>query len=556
MTQVDLFGTLPWPSGTTPHSVSTAGTADTRTADPAIASSVSLDRSTRIALAAVPNVAAVACGSRPLRNETLGQHAEQLAVPTYDRAALTPAVVHFSVGGFHRSHQLLYFDDLAQRGISDEWGVVGVGLRSRDMQRALAPQDHLYTVVERSPDGERARVVGVMIDYHFAPDDPAVVLDVLSDERTRMVSLTITGSGYRLDPHSGAFDPDDPDIRWDLEETARPRTVFGFLVEALDRRRRAGLPPFTVVSCDNMHRNGEATRAAVVGFAGLRDEVLARWIADRVSFPSSMVDRITPHTTPEQRDAVAARYGVDDRWPVITEPFSQWFIEDDFCNGRPPLEHVGVHFVDDVAQYELMKTRLLNASHCALGYLGSLAGYESIDQLMADPVFTGYAAQLMDLEVAPLLPSPAGIDLVEYRSTLLKRFANPAIADQLHRLCRRGSTKMPHHLLPSLRQALDEGRPHRLLTLAVAAWFRYLRGTDVDGRRIEVDDPRAELLGTLARAGGDDPRLLLGVTSIFGDLGERPAFVDELGRALTALEGDGVWATLAATLTLPAEPRR
>ncbi|MDP9392310.1 MAG: mannitol dehydrogenase family protein [Actinomycetota bacterium] len=554
MTQVDLFGPLPWPSGTPNAPGATAETADTRTADPAIAPPVPLDLAARIALAAIPNVVAVASGCQPLSNETLGQHAEQLAVPTYDRAALTPAVVHFSVGGFHRSHQLLYFDELAQRGISDGWGVIGVGLHNRKMKRALAPQDHLYTVVERSPDGERARVVGVMLDYHFAPDDPAVVLDVLTDERTRMVSLTITGSGYRLDPQSGTFDPDCPDIRWDLEETALPRTVFGFLVEALDRRRRAGLPPFTVVSCDNMHRNGEATRAAVVGFARLRNEVLARWISDRVSFPSSMVDRITPHTTTEQREAVAARYGVDDRWPVITEPFSQWFIEDDFCNGRPPLEHVGVHFVDDVAQYELMKTRLLNASHCALGYLGSLAGYESIDQLMADPLFAGYAAKLMDLEVAPLLPPPAGIDLMEYRSTLLKRFANPAIADQLHRLCRRGSTKMPHHLLPSLRQALDEGRPHRLLTLAVAAWFRYLRGTDVDGRRIEVDDPRAELLGTLARAGGADPRLLLGVTSVFGDLGKRPTFVEELGRALAELDRDGVRATLAAALTVPVEP--
>jgi mannitol-1-phosphate/altronate dehydrogenase len=266
-----------------------------------------------------------------------------------------------------------------------------------------------------------------------------------------------------------------------------------------------------------------------------------------------MVDRITPHTTPEQREAIALRYGVDDRWPVITEPFSQWFIEDDFCNGRPPLDQVGVHFVDDVAQYELMKTRLLNASHCALGYLGSLAGYESIDQVMADPVFARYAAQLMDVEVAPLLPPPDGIDLGEYRNSLLKRFANPAIADQLPRLCRRGSTKMPHHLLPSLRQALDEDRPHRLLTLAVAAWFRYLRGMDAAGRRITVDDPRAELLQALAQAGGDDPRLLLGVTSIFGDLVERPEFVAELGRALADLDRDGVRRTLADSLTGPVE---
>jgi mannitol-1-phosphate/altronate dehydrogenase len=452
------------------------------------------------------------------------------------------------VGGFHRSHQLLYFDELAERRLSSDWGVVGVGLHSRTMKDALAPQDHLYTVVERSPDGERARVVGVMVDYHFAPDAPDVVLDLLTDEHTRMVSLTITGSGYRLCPESGRFDADDVDIRWDLAEPTRPRTVFGYLVEALDRRRRAGVPPFTVVSCDNMHRNGDAARAAVVGFARLRDEVLARWIADRVAFPSSMVDRITPHTTLEQRDAVAQRYGVDDRWPVITEPFSQWVIEDTFSHGRPPLDEVGVRFVADVARYELMKTRLLNASHCALGYLGSLAGHASIDRVMAEPLFARYVEQMMDDEVTPLLPPPDGIDLGDYKRSLLQRFANPAIADQLYRLCRRGSTKMPHHLLPSLREAIAQRRPHALLTLAVAAWFRYLRGEDSRGRTYVIDDPRAELLQGLARAGGNDPRPLLTERSIFGDLADLPDFVTELQTALERLDRDGVRQTIAATL--------
>jgi fructuronate reductase/mannitol 2-dehydrogenase len=268
-----------------------------------------------------------------------------------------------------------------------------------------------------------------------------------------------------------------------------------------------------------------------------------------------MVDRITPHTTPEQREAVAQRYGVDDNWPVITEPFSQWVIEDDFCNGRPPLDLVGVRFVPDVARYELMKTRLLNASHCALGYLGSLAGHTSIDRVMADRVFAEYVEQLMDVEVTPLLPPPDGIDLAEYKRTLLNRFANPAIADQLYRLCRRGSTKMPHHLLPSLREALAADRPHALLTLAVAAWFRYLRGVDADGRPFVLDDPRADLLQGLARAGGTDPRPLLGERSIFGDLGENPVFVAELADTLDQLERDGVRSTLAAAVRRSGRPR-
>ncbi len=482
---------------------------------------------------------------RPLTAATLEQHGARLTVPTYDRAALVPAVVHLSVGGFSRAHQLTYFDEVAERRISGDWGVVGVGLRHRGMHEALAPQDNLYTVVERSPDGERARVVGVLTEYLFAPDAPAAVLDRLADPRTRVVTMTITDAGYLLDPCTGAFTPDD-DVRHDLASPGAPRTVFGFLVEALDRRRRAGTAPFTVLSCDNLHRNGDATRSAVAGFAALRDEVLARWIVDRVAFPSSMVDRITPQTAPEERAELARRYGVDDRWPVVTEPFAQWVIEDTFCNGRPPLDQVGVRYVDDVTGHELMKTRLLNATHSALGYLGTLAGHERIDVLMGDPVFAAYARHLMDDEVTPLVPCPEGIDLTDYKATLLQRFANPAIADRLSRLCRRGSTKLPQHLLPSLRQALAEGRPHALLTLAVAAWVRYLQRSDAAGRPLPVEDDRGPHLQALALAGGTDPRPLLTEVSVFGDLGTVPGFAAELEAALDALARDGVRETVAA----------
>ncbi|MGY1744080.1 mannitol dehydrogenase family protein [Blastococcus sp. SYSU D00695] len=500
----------------------------------------------QVARTAAPAVAPV----RPLSDKTLLLHGEHLTVPTYDRSALTPAVVHFSVGGFHRAHQLLYFDDLAQLRISGGWGVVGVGLRGRSMQEALAPQDHLYTVVERSPDGERARVVGVMTDYLFAPDAPAAVLDRLTDPRTRMVTMTITGAGYPLDPHTGELDLACADLQRDLADPARPCTAFGYIVEALDRRRRAGTAPFTVVSCDNMHRNGDATRAAVVGLARRRDEVLARWITDRVAFPSSMVDRITPQTTDDERAAVARRYGVDDRWPVITEPFSQWFIEDDFCNGRPPLDAVGVRFVPDVAPYELMKTRLLNAGHSALGYLGTLAGHDRIDALMGEELFAAYVTRLMDAEVTPLLPQPAGVDLTEYKALLVQRFANPAIADRLHRLCRRGSTKVAHHLLPSLAETLERGGRAPLLTLAVAGWIRYLQQHE------PVEDPLGPRLRDLARAGGTDPRPVLAVRPVFGDLGGHPGFAQDLEALLTDLTRDGVRATVAAALTRAPGPTR
>jgi mannitol 2-dehydrogenase len=470
----------------------------------------------------------------------------RLSVPTYDRSALARSVVHISVGGFTRSHQMVYFDQIAERRISDRWGVLGVGLHSRALHDALAQQDCLYVVVERDAEQERARVVGSLVGYLFAPDDPATVLAALTAGTTRVVTMTITGNGYRIAPGTGEFDPDDAEVQADLREPQRPSGALGFLVEALDRRRRAGVPPFTVVSCDNIQQNGRAARTAVVGFARLRDEVLARWISDHVAFPATMVDRITPRTTPDDRTAVAETFGVDDRWPVITEPFSQWVIEDEFCNGRPPLEKVGVRYTTDVRPYELMKTRLLNATHSAVGYLGLLAGHTFVHEALADPVLRGYAGRLMDGEIAPLLPPVPGVDIAQYTDTLLRRLANPALGDRLERLCERGSTKLPNYLLPSLREAQAQGRPQALLALAVAAWCRYLRGTDDAGNPIEVRDPRAPQLQALALAGGSDPRPLLGVRTVFADLATVPSVVEAVAAGLRSLERDGVRTTAAA----------
>jgi fructuronate reductase/mannitol 2-dehydrogenase len=501
----------------------------------------------------VPAPRPTAVDGVPLSARTLRLHAHRVRVPSYDRSALTPSVVHFSVGGFHRAHQLVYFDDLAELGETG-WGVVGVGLHSPAMRDALRPQDHLYTVVERSRTGQRARVIGSMVDYHFAPDSPATVLALLTDERTRLVTMTVTGNAYRIDTASGEFAPDDA-VRADLVDPHHPRSLFGFIVEALDVRRRAGLPPFTVLSCDNMQSNGEAARAAVVGFAQLRDGELARWIDEHVAFPGSMVDRITPSTSLADRDDVTARFGVADRWPVITEQFSQWVMEDSFCNARPPLEQVGVQFVPDVGDHELMKTRLLNASHSAMGHLGSLAGLTRVDELMADPVLGEYVSRLMAEEIAPLLPCPTGVDLSAYQDSLLQRFADPSIGDRLDRLCRRGSSKVPLYLLPSLTAALGQGRPSRLLTLAVAGWCAHLRGVDLAGRDLALVDDRAEELGRLARAGGTDPRPLLAVRSVFGDLGADAGFVAAVAALLRQFEQHGVRATVRAALDLPTGTR-
>ena len=475
--------------------------------------------------------------AQPLTEATLAALPSDVAVPTYDRAALVPAVVHIGVGGFHRAHQGVYFDDLARRGVLD-WGVVGVGLHRPQMGEVLSAQDRLYLVVERSAEEDRARVVGAMTSYLFAPEDPEAVLSALADERTRLVTLTITGTGYRIDPHTGEFDPDDDEVQADLGDPARPRTVFGYLVEALHRRRQAGLAPFTVLSCDNMQHNGAAARTAVVSFARLRDEELAAWIDEHVAFPSSMVDRITPTTTPEEREAVVAGTGVDDRWPVIAEPYRQWIVEDSFCNGRPPLEQVGVQFVDDVTPYETIKTRLLNAGHSAIAYLGYLAGYRTTDEVMADPVFRAFLTRLMADEIAPSLPAVPGIDLDEYQATLIERFSNPRMADQLARLGRRGSTKIPNYLLPSVNEAIDQGRPHHLLCLAVAGWLRFLRGHDYAGDEVPIQGPRTDLV-PVAQEAGSDPTPLLSEQSIFDHVGQDPRFAEPVRRALEALDREG-----------------
>jgi mannitol 2-dehydrogenase len=458
----------------------------------------------------------------PLANENLPVDGISGCLSASDRAALSPAVVHFGVGGFHRAHQAVYLDDLARLGHRG-WGEIGVGLHSPAMRDALAPQDWMFTVVERDRNGDSARVVSSMVDYLYAPDDPEAVVRVLADPRTRVVTLTITGAGY----------------------TDRgPYTAFAHLVAALWRRRAAGLPGLTVLSCDNIPDNGPAARAAVLDHARVLGTGLTDWIDEHVTFPSSMVDRITPVTDDHARRLVRERFGVDDRWPVITEPFRQWVIEDRFANGRPPLDDVGVQFVDDVAPYKLMKTRLLNAGHSALAYLGYLTGgCDTASDAMANPVIADYLAALMRREIAGLLPAVPGVDLEAYQRTVLERFANPRISDQLTRLCGRGSTKMPAYLLPSLIEARRQGRRAALLTLAVASWCRYLRGVDRNGGAIEIRDARRELLQSLAA--GSDPRPLLGQRTIFGALGDDAEFVRQLEQAIRDIDEYGPAATIA-----------
>lgn len=412
------------------------------------------------------------------------------------------------------------------------------------MADALIPQDCLYTVVARSAAGDDVRVVGSMTGYAFAPGNPENVLNLLTDPATRIVSLTITEGGYNVDDKTGVFDADNPAVKADVPNVDTPRTVFGYVTTALARRRAANVPPFTLLSCDNLQGNGKVAHTAFVSFARLRDDALANWIHSNVAFPNCMVDRITPQTTDADRQMVRDQFGIVDAWPVVTESFIQWVIEDHFNNGRPPLEEVGAQIVPDVHPYETMKLRLLNASHQAMAYLGYLAGYRYADEVMADPDFRSFIARFMDVEVTPLLPPVAGIDLTDYKRTLLERFANPKIKDTLARLATDGSDRMPKFVLPSLAEALAQGRPHRLLTLVVAGFIRYLRGIDEQGQPIQLNDSRADELRPLAQS--SDPRAILGVRRVFGDLGDNAVWTAELTSALRQLEGIGARAAIKA----------
>jgi mannitol 2-dehydrogenase len=477
---------------------------------------------------------------------TLHDLGPEVSVPGYDRSAVRTGIVHLGVGGFHRSHQAMYLDRLMEQGQALDWGICGVGVLPSDarMRDVLTAQDGLYTLVLAHPDGSlEARVVGSMVEYLLAPDDPEAVLEKMADPQVRIVSLTVTEGGYNT-TGVGSFDLTEPGVVADLQPGAVPRTVFGLVVEALARRRARGVPPFTVVSCDNMPGNGDVAADSFTAFARARDPELGDWVAGTVRFPNSMVDRITPGTSDAQREEVARRFGVDDGWPVIAEPYAQWVLQDDFGLGRPPLEDVGVQLVADVEPYELMKLRLLNASHQCMGYLGMLAGWTFIHDACQDPAMRELLLGYMTEEATPTLAPVPGIDLERYRTDLLARFSNPHVRDTLARLCVDSSERMPKFLLPVVREDLAAGRDVTRAAVAVAGWARWAAGTDDAGQELELVDPRAGALRAAARE--EDPLAFLRLRAVFGDLADDERFTGPYRRALASLAEVGAAATLQA----------
>lgn len=472
-------------------------------------------------------------------------------VPHYDRARLSEAIVHIGVGGFHRAHQALYMDELMEQGLAREWAICGVGLLGQDarMREALRSQDYLYTLVEKSPRGDKPRVIGSLTGYLLAPEEPEAVVEKMAAPSTRIVSLTITEGGYCFDAATGEFDAAHPDIVHDLANPGSPIGVYGFLAEALNRRRQRGLAPFTVMSCDNIQSNGEMARKMLLAFANRRDPQLASWIERHGAFPNSMVDRITPATADTDRAALAETFGIEDAWPVVSEPFVQWVMEDRFCNARPPYEKAGVQMTDDVHPYEMMKIRLLNASHSSLAYLAYLAGITYVHEVMEDAKFNAFVRDLMDREVTPVVPPVPGIDLEDYKRTLMERFSNPAVRDQVARLCLDGSAKLPKFILPTIAEQLRRGGEIKRLCLGIAGWFRYLAGQDEQGRPIEINDPLGERLRAIAASAGDDPMPLLGVKEIFGEeLPGNARFVESIRGPLHSLYAQGARATMDSSL--------
>lgn len=478
-------------------------------------------------------------------------------VPSYDRSTVSTGIVHFGVGGFHRAHQAMYLDRLMEQGQALDWGICGVGVMPFDlaMRDALTSQDCLYTLVLKDPAGGwEPRVIGSIVEYLYAPDDPEAVIEKMADPATRIVSLTVTEGGYNFSPVTGLFDETNPGVRADLVPDAAPATVFGLVTEALVRRRERGVEPFTVMSCDNIQGNGHIAAEVFGAFARLRgaatgDPGLGAWVAEHVQFPNSMVDRITPGTTDEDRAQVAERFGITDAWPVVCEPFTQWVLEDSFSQGRPPVEEVGVQVVDDVEPYELMKLRLLNASHQALCYFGYLAGYRLVHEVAQDPLFAAFLLDYMDLEATPTLSPVPGIDLEAYKHQLIERFSNDAVRDTVARLCAESSDRIPKWLVPVIKENLRHGRPVRLAAAVVASWARYAEGVDEQGEPIQVVDRLADQLRELAGRQREEPLAFLGVRELFGDLADEPVFTRAYQETLTSLHERGARATLEALVS-------
>ncbi len=482
-----------------------------------------------------------------LTNETLDDLPADVSRPTYDRSALTAGIVHIGVGNFHRAHQAWYLHRLMQQGLAQDWAIVGAGVRAYDetMRQKMAAQDYLTTLIKLDPAGSSAEVIGPMIDYVPIVEGNGPLIDRMAQPDIRIVALTVTEGGYFIDPATGGFDANHPDILHDATNPDRPRTAFGAIVAALKRRRADGLGPFTGQSCDNLQHNGQVLRQTVVSLARLSDPDLADWIDTECSFPDAMVDCIVPATGPKEL-ALVQEFGIEDDVPVSHENFRQWVIEDDFCAGRPPWEHACAIMTDDVGAFERMKIRMLNGGHQILSNLGELLSVETISEAMEHPLIRAAFEKIEREEILPHIRPVPGFTPTDYIDLLLGRFGNPRIIDTTRRVAFDGSSRHPGFILPSLRDGLAAGTPIDGLALVEAAWARMCYGTREDGSAIGENDPFWADLTTVARAARDDPRRWIEQRQTYGDLADDPRFAEVFEAWLNMIWRDGTEAAITA----------
>jgi fructuronate reductase len=480
-----------------------------------------------------------------LSRATLSRLPGHVRKPAFDLDALETGIAHLGLGAFHRAHQAVYTDDVLQSG-DLRWGIVGASLRAADTRDALRPQDWLYTAAEADQSGERLRIVGSLKDVVVAPENPAALLSTLCQPSVKIVSMTVTEKGYCHDPATGELNERHPDIQHDLANPGAPRSTPGFIARAIELRRKNNLAPFTVLCCDNLPSNGHTVHKVVSRLGQMQNAELGTYIQNEIAFPSSMVDRIVPATTDQDRTRIAAALGMQDNWPVMTEAFTQWVVEDRFPSGRPDW---AATFVSDVAPFETMKLRLLNGSHSCIAYLGYLAGYETVAEAMQDADLAGFVRRLMDEEAAPTLKVPGGTDVEGYKTALINRFHNPALRHRTWQIAMDGSQKLPQRLLGTARDRLKSGASIDCIALGIAAWMRYVTGVDEKGQPIDVRDPLRDELRRRADAAGlvasQLAPALLSIEKIFGtDLPANQKFVHAVTAALDHLITHGASHTL------------
>jgi fructuronate reductase len=471
-----------------------------------------------------------------------------VALPRYNRDQLTAGIVHLGIGAFHRAHQAFYTEAVLNQ-FGGNWGIVGSSLRSASVRDQLVPQDCLYTLVERSGEGEKLQLIGAVLDTLVGPENPAALVAQMADTNIKIVSLTITEKGYCHDPATGNLNLNHPDIIHDLQNLDKPASAIGFLVAALQQRFNNNQKAFTLLSCDNLPNNGEVLEKVVSQFAEKISSEFAQWIKANATFPCTMIDRIVPATTDDDRRDIEARLGLRDEGMVVCEPFSQWVVEDKFADGRPEWDKVGVLLVEDVRVFEKIKLRLLNGAHSTMAYTGYLSGFDYISEVMEQPAFVNLVTTYMACEAGETVSAPAGFDIEAYKQQLRERFSNKALKHRTWQIAMDGSQKLPQRLLETLREQLAGNGHIDILCLGVAAWIRYVSGVDEKGNAIEVSDPLAAELRAACDANQGNPaamvKAVVGIQKVFGtDLINESRFIATTTQWLERFYAKGVLASV------------